>query len=97
MKQVLLKIIVIVVDKLTRSRVLQGGVGLHGALRGGDRVRQDHVGQGRRPHPSNPPYFIAIPSQARVRVRVQVRVRVRMKDWTYHMVLKFHQLEYTLT
>ena len=39
-KQVLLKTIVIVVSKLTRSRVLRGGVGLRGALRGGDGVRK---------------------------------------------------------
>ena len=35
MKQVLLKTIVIVVSKLTRSRVLRGGVGLRGALEAG--------------------------------------------------------------
>ena len=39
MKYVLLKKIVIVVGKLIRSRVLQGGVGFHGALKGGDRAR----------------------------------------------------------
>ena len=37
MKQVLLKTIVIVVGKLTRSRVLQNGAGLRGALRGWDK------------------------------------------------------------
>ena len=36
MEHVLLKTIVIVVGKLTRSRVLQGGAGLCGAPRAGD-------------------------------------------------------------
>ena len=61
MKQVLLKIIAIVVGKLTRSRVLRGGAGLRGAPRdgngarkffpscevgrGGNRVRQNHAEQ----------------------------------------------------
>ena len=36
MKQVLLKKVVIIVDKLTKSRVLRGGVGIHRALRGRD-------------------------------------------------------------
>ena len=40
MKHVLLKTIVIVVDKLTRSRVLQGGAGLRGAPLGGDGARK---------------------------------------------------------
>ena len=40
MKQVLLKIIAIVVYKLTRSRILRGGVGLRGALRGGDGAKK---------------------------------------------------------
>ena len=40
MKQVLLKTIVIVVGKLTRSRVLRGGVGLREAPRGGDETRK---------------------------------------------------------
>ena len=39
-KQILLKTIVIVMGKLTRSRVLRGGVGLHGALSGRDGVRK---------------------------------------------------------
>ena len=40
MKQVLLKTIVIVVGKLTRSRVLRGGARLRGAPRGGDEARK---------------------------------------------------------
>ena len=39
-KQVLLKTIVIVAGKLTRSRVLQGGPGLRVALGGGDGARK---------------------------------------------------------
>ena len=50
MKQVLLKTIVIVMGKLTRSRVLQDGVGLHGAPRGWDKkifsVMQGVAGMG---------------------------------------------------
>ena len=72
MKDVLLKTIVIVVGKLTRPRVLQGGAGPQGVRMGqenfsrhvrrdGYRVRQNHVGHGRRPHPSDPPHPIAIP------------------------------------
>ena len=71
------KKIVIVVGKLTRSRVLLGGMGLHGgprgedwagkffpscgAGRGRDGLRQNHVGWGRKPHPSDPSRPIAIP------------------------------------
>ena len=76
MKHVLLKTIVIVVGKLTRNRVLWGGVGFcrtprgkknfpimqGGARQGGNWVRQNHVGQGRRSHPSDLPYPIPIPS-----------------------------------
>ena len=40
MKQVLLKTIVIVVGKLTRSRVIWGGAGFHKASRGRDGVRK---------------------------------------------------------
>ena len=40
MKYVLLKKIVIVVGKSTRSRVLRGRMGLHGALRDGDGARK---------------------------------------------------------
>ena len=40
MKQILLKTIVIVVDKLTRSRVLRDGARLCEAPRSGDKVRQ---------------------------------------------------------
>ena len=47
--------------KLTRSRVLQDGVGLRGAPKGGDGVKQNHAEQGQKPHPSNPPRPIAIP------------------------------------
>ena len=36
MKQVLLKKVVIIVDKLTKSRVLRGGAGIRRALRGRD-------------------------------------------------------------
>ena len=60
MKQVLLKTIIIVVSKLTRSRVLQG------------RVSQDPKGQGwskkklcgarQRPHPLDPSCPIVIPT-----------------------------------
>ena len=39
-KQVLLKTIVIVMGKLTKSRVLRGEAGLRGALRGGDEARK---------------------------------------------------------
>ena len=76
MKHVLLKTIVIVVGKLTRNRVLWGRVGFcrtprgkknfpimqGGARQGGDWVRQNHVGQGQRSHPSDLPYPIPIPS-----------------------------------
>ena len=62
--------------KLTKSRVLRGGVGAlrglrggddtinfsHHARRDGDRVRQNHEGRERRPHPSDLPRPIAIPS-----------------------------------
>ena len=75
-KQVLLKTIVIVAGKLTRSRVLRGGLGLHVALRGGDGARKLSLSceagrgwgktkpceRGRRPHPSDSPRPIAIPS-----------------------------------
>ena len=64
MKQVLLKTIVIVVGKLTRSRVLRCGAGLCGAPRGRDKVRQNHTGWGRRPHPLDPPYPTSLPSLA---------------------------------
>ena len=51
MKQVLLKTIVIVVGKLTRSRVLRSGAGLCRVSRGGDEVRKfspsREVGRGR--------------------------------------------------
>ena len=77
MEDVLLKTIVIVVGKLTRSRVLQGGVGW-GFVRpqgAGMRqknfprhagwvengVKQNHMGWGRRPHHSDLPCPIAIP------------------------------------
>ena len=40
MKQILLKIIVIIVDKLTRSRVLRDGARLCKAPRSGDEVRK---------------------------------------------------------
>ena len=40
MRQVLLKTIVIVVVKLTKSRVLQDGMRLCGALRGRDEVKK---------------------------------------------------------
>ena len=40
MKQVLLKIIVIIVDKLTRNRVLRDRARLRGAPRGGDGTRK---------------------------------------------------------
>ena len=52
MKQVLLKTIIIVVGKLIRSKVLQGGAGLRGVLRGGDggkknfSIMQGRVGWG---------------------------------------------------
>ena len=48
--------------KLTRSRVLWDGAGLHGALSGGDGVRQNPAGRGQRPHPLDPPHPIAIPT-----------------------------------
>ena len=53
MKQVLLKTIVIVVGKLTRSKVLRGGAGLHGASRSGDGTRNflRHAGRGRGEDP----------------------------------------------
>ena len=74
MKEVLLKKIVIVVGKLTRSRVLQGETEIHRpqtagmgqenfscyAGRGRDGVRLNLAGWGRRPHPSDPPRPIAI-------------------------------------
>ena len=76
MKQVLLKTIVIVVSKLTRSSILQGGAGLCRAQgagmgqenfschaeQGRDRVRQNHVGQGKRPHLSDSLCPITIPT-----------------------------------
>ena len=40
MEHVLLKTIVIVVGKLTRSRVLQGGAGLYRAPRAGDGAKK---------------------------------------------------------
>ena len=43
MKQVLLKKIVIVVGKLTRSKVLWGGARLRGALRSGDGTRKNSL------------------------------------------------------
>ena len=67
----------IVVGKLTRSRVFKGGTGLRktprsrdevrkfsqscGMGRRGDGVRQNHAGWRRRPYPSDPPRPIAIP------------------------------------
>ena len=75
MKKVLLKIIAIVVGKLTRSRVLRGGARHRRALRGGDGAgkfclscmagwgwgKTKPYGRGQRPHPSDLPYPIAIP------------------------------------
>ena len=60
MKQVLLKTIVIIVGKLTRNRVLRCETGFREALKGGDGVRQYHVGQGGKPHPLGPPRPIVI-------------------------------------
>ena len=64
--------IVIVVDKLTISRVLRSEVGLCRSPRDGDEVRkfflscgdgvrQNQVGRGRRPHPLDLAHLIAIP------------------------------------
>ena len=41
-----MKIIVIVVDKLTKSRVLRDRTGLRGAPRGGDRARKFFLSYG---------------------------------------------------
>ena len=68
MKQVLLKKVVIIVGKLTKSRVLQGGAGIRRALRAGmgqqnfphhagrgeDGARQNLVRRRQKPHPSDP-------------------------------------------
>ena len=55
--------------KLTRSRVLRDGAGFRGASRGGDGTRKFspscEAGQGRRPHPSDPPCPIVIPNYKR--------------------------------
>ena len=63
MKHVLLKKkIVIVMGKLTRSRVLQGGAGLRGALRDRNEVKQDKIMRDGSEDPIiRPPYPIAIP------------------------------------
>ena len=63
MKQVLFKKkIVVVVGKLTRSKVLWSGAEFYRALWGKDGARQNHVGRGRRSHPLTSPYPIVIPN-----------------------------------
>ena len=63
MKHVLLKKkIVIVMGKLTRSRVLQGGAGLHEAPKDQDGVRQDKIMRDGSKDPIiRPHYPIAVP------------------------------------
>ena len=79
MKQVLLKTIVIVVGKLTRSRVLRGRAVFCGALRGRDKARKfspsceagrgwgkkKSCKAGRRLHTSDLPHSIITPNPSR--------------------------------
>ena len=64
--------IVIIVDKLIRSKVLRGGARLQGAGMGKenfshyvgqdeDGVKQNYARRGQRPHPLDPPHSIVIP------------------------------------
>ena len=80
----IIKKIVLVVRKINKNRVLRGGAGLRETSRGGDVVRQNHVGWGRRPHLLALPRPIAIP---RYDEKLELK---KKKSWNSFEKKKFH-------